>query len=175
MRVEWARDEIVKIILAALMPPNRLACEVSLATGWRIGDVLSLTTDSIRRAATNQGRISIQEAKTGKRSRRTLPKSLIDRLLAQAGTVYVFPGRLNGRCPRTRQAVYKDIRRVAAALRLGRHLGCHSMRKVYAVEQYHQAGGGKRGLDRVQALLNHSSEAITMIYALADELRTSVR
>jgi hypothetical protein len=49
------------------------------------------------------------------------------------------------------------------------------MRKVYAVEQYRQAGGGKRGLDRVQSLLNHSSEAITMIYALADELRTSVR
>ena len=50
------RDELAHI-LAALTPPNRLALEVSLATGLRIGDVLAPQTAKLahyRQGAENQ-------------------------------------------------------------------------------------------------------------------------
>ena len=39
----------------------------------------------------------------------------------------------------------------------------HSLRKVFAVEEYLDCGD----LLRVQKLLNHTSEAVTMLYAMA--------
>lgn len=168
MRADWTRESNVRLILAALTPANRLACEVSWATGWRIGDVLTLRTDALRKAARSDGRLSIQEAKTGKRSYRRLPKDMLARLLTQAGPVYVFSGRLDGMAHRSRQAVYKDIRRVAEALRLREHVSPHTMRKSYAVDEMRRGG-----LKRVQQLLNHSDEAVTMIYAMADAITRS--
>ena len=107
----------------------------------------------------------MQESKTGKRRVVRLTKDLKERCAAFSGSLYVFPGRLDGRKPRSRQAVWKDLKRVARLMRLDVNLTPHSMRKVYAVEQYHKDGD----LKRVQRLLNHSSEAVTMIYAMADE------
>ena len=160
MQAEYYFKREIEHILAALMPANRLALEVSLATGLRIGDVLSLKVEDVRR-----GRWTVQEAKTGKRKAVRLTKELQARCLALAGPVYVFSGRLDGMHPRTRQAVWKDLNRVAKVFRLKVNLTPHSMRKVYAVEQYHKS----RDLKRVQKLLNHSSEAVTMLYAMADE------
>ena len=88
------------------------------------------------------------------------------RILAQAGPIYAFPGRLDGKKHRTRQAVYRDVRRAAKAFRLQEHLSPHSLRKVYAVMQYRKTGS----MQRVQELLHHSDEAVTAIYALADVL-----
>ncbi|MGI5857482.1 MAG: tyrosine-type recombinase/integrase [Candidatus Merdivicinus sp.] len=160
MQAEYCFKREVEHILAALMPANRLACEVSLATGLRIGDVLRLKTEDVFKE-----RFSVQESKTGKRRVVRLTKDLKVRCAAFSGSLYVFPGRLDGRKPRSRQAVWKDLKRVARLMRLDVNLTPHSMRKVYAVEQYHKDGD----LKRVQRLLNHSSEAVTMIYAMADE------
>ena len=55
--------------------------------------------------------------------------------------------------------------RAAKAFRVQVHLAPHSLRKVYAVEAYRRSGGD---LAKVKRLLNHDSEAVTMIYALAD-------
>lgn len=162
MRADYVWREQLDHVFAALMPANRLACEVSLATGLRIGDVLALTREQVEK-----GRFTVQEAKTGKNKRVRLSVGLQERILAHAGHLYAFPGRLSGKEHRTRQAVYKDIRRAAKAFRLEEHLTPHSLRKVYAVEQYRRSGGD---LKRVQGLLNHSSEAVTAIYALADAL-----
>ena len=147
-------------LLAALTPENRLACEVSLATGLRIGDVLAIKTAAIG------PKMSVQEAKTGKRRTISLSRDLRDRMALQAGSVFVWPNRLDGRRHRTRQAVYKDLLRVRQIFRVKEQLSPHTCRKVYAVEQYHKTGD----LKRVQQLLNHSSEAVTQLYALADVL-----
>ena len=147
--------------MAALTPQNRLACEVSIATGLRIGDVLELTTEKVK-----QGRFTVREGKTGKVRRVRLSRDLQARILSKAGHVYAFEARTDGHKHRTRQAVYKDIRRAAKAFRLTEHVSPHSLRKVYAVDQYHKTGDIKR----VQGLLNHSTEAVTMIYAMADAL-----
>lgn len=157
------RSELTHI-LAALMPPNRLALEVSMSSGLRIGDVLQLRTDQLITAKNN--RISVREQKTGKLKRFRLPVELFDLCLTQCGKVFVFEHRLDYRRHRTRQAVYKDLRRACVLMRLKQHLSPHSARKAYAVAEYHKC----RDIKKVQKLLNHSDEAVTMIYAMADEL-----
>lgn len=159
MRSEWVPKGEFEHILSALTPENRLACEVSLATGLRIGDVLLLTPQKVRKQ-----RFTIQEQKTGKTRYIRLPKELVDRCLACAGAHYIFPHRINGRKPRTRQAVYKDLKRVAYLFGCKKNITPHSARKVYAVDEFEKTGD----LKKVQKLLNHSDEAVTMIYAMAN-------
>lgn len=161
MRSEWVPHETINHVLVALTQPNRLAIEVSLRHGMRIGDVLSM-----RREDVAKGSWTYKEEKTGKRRRIRLSELLQQRLLAQSGRVYIFEHRLDWKRHRTRQAVYKDIRRAAKAFRLEEHVSPHSARKIYAVDVYKRFGN----LKQVQKLLNHSDEAVTMIYALADRL-----
>lgn len=160
-RSEWVSNEIFGHILAALTEENRLAVITSLVTGLRIGDVLCLRSRELR-----QDRITVTEHKTLKRRTVRVPKKLRDQLLSIAGYIYVFEHRTDPRRHRTRQAVYKDIVRARKAFRISEHITPHSARKIYAVAEY------KKDCDirRVRKLLNHSDEAITMLYALADEL-----
>jgi integrase len=159
MRSEWKPKEEIEHILAALKPENRLACEISLFTGLRINDVLSLKTEQVRKQ-----RFTVREQKTGKTRTIRLPKDLFERSLSCAGQFYVFEHRLDGRKHRTRQAVYKDLKRASALFGVKEQISPHSLRKVFAVEEYLECGD----LVRVQKLLNHSSEAVTMLYAMAN-------
>lgn len=161
VRAEYIDRAMLEHVLAALMPANALAIEVSAHTGLRIGDVLSLRTAELRQ------RMSVREEKTGKRRRIYLPADLLDRLIAQAGRIWVFEGRTDYRRHRTRQAVWKDLRRAADAFRLAEHVSPHSARKLYAVEQYQESGGD---LGAVQRRLLHSDPAVTAVYAMADAL-----
>ena len=161
MRSEYMpRGEIVHI-LAALQPKNRLACEISLFTGLRINDVLALKTEQAQK-----GRFTVREEKTGKTRAVRLPADLQRRALNCAGQHFVFEGRLNGRKHRTRQAVFKDLRRVARMFGVREHISPHSLRKVFAVDEYKKYGD----LARVKKLLNHNEEAVTMLYAMADRI-----
>lgn len=163
MRSAYYPKKEIEHLLAALMPQNRLACEISLQTGLRINDVLSLRT-----AAVMQGeKFSIKEQKTGKVKRVRLSKDLLERCRNMSGNFYVFEHRLNSRKHRTRQAVYKDLKRIASIFRIKENVVPHSLRKVYAVEQYNKSGGN---IEKVRKLLNHSDEAVTIIYAMADVL-----
>jgi len=161
-RSEWAPPEQMEHVLAALTPENRLVAEVCMRTGLRVGDVLRLKTNQL------QGqRFTVQEQKTGKNRRIYLPKKLYETLLSQAGYIWVFPGRCDGKKHRTRQAVYKDIKRAAKAFRLPQNVTPHSMRKAWAVGEFARVGGD---LQRVQHMLNHSDPSITLLYVMADEL-----
>lgn len=163
MRSGYIVKEELNHVLSALMPANRLACEISLATGLRMGDVLLLRREQLQKGQ----RFTVREQKTGKTRRVFLPQTLHRRALSMAGSVYVFEGRLNGRKPRTRQAVYKDLMRAAGLFRLREHISPHTCRKVWAVNAYRESGGD---LEKVKKLLNHDSEAVTMLYALADQM-----
>lgn len=160
-RSEWASQDVMSHILAALTPENRLAITVSLLTGLRIGDVLNIRTRQL-----SAERLTVIEEKTLKRRTVRLPDKLREQLISYAGKIYVFPNRLDPRRHRTRQAVYKDIKRAAKAFRVKLNITPHSARKCYAVAEYRRDFNAAR----VQRLLNHSSEAVTMIYAIADEL-----
>jgi len=159
MRADWLPKGETLMILSALYPQNRLALEVSLATGLRINDVLALKTPQVQK-----GRFTVHEEKTGKTRLIRLPIELQKRCIECSGELYVFQNRLNGRKHRTRQAVFKDLKRCAKAFRVKENLTPHSMRKIYAVEQYAKDGN----LQRVKKLLNHSSEAVTLLYAMAN-------
>ena len=159
VRSEWKPKGEIVHILASLYPENRLACEISLITGLRINDVLALKTEQVK-----ERRFSVREEKTGKRKTIYLPKEIQDRCIACSGQHYVFEHRLNGLRHRTRQAVFKDLKRVANNFRVKENITPHSLRKIYAVEEYAKCGS----LKKVQKLLNHSDEAVTMLYAMAD-------
>lgn len=144
------------------MPQNQLILEVSLATGLRLSDVLALKTQNIKKQCT------IQEQKTGKKKRVYFPAELLERMLVQAGSIYVFEHRLDRRKHKTRQAVWKDLNRSMEYFRIPKKLvvSPHTCRKVYAVEMFKKNGDIKK----VQSLLNHSSEGVTAIYVMADIL-----
>lgn len=169
-RADWVDDEAMGHVLAALMPQNRLAVEVALATGLRISDVLEMKTDQLRNKngeLGNRNKITVRELKTGKNRRVYLPNELLHRMTRIAGRHYVFEGRLSPKKHRTRQAVAKDMQRARKILRTKKLVvSPHTARKIWAVEQT------KTGKDilKLQKMMNHSDPAITMIYAMADEI-----
>lgn len=157
MKTEYLLEREVALVLAALTPINRLVMRTALQTGLRLGDVLALTPDRLK------PHFWVTEQKTGKKRQVGLPEPLLSDLRENAGEYWVFPGR-NPRKHHTRQAVWKDVKRAAEAFRLPQNVGPHSARKVYAVELRKRYGD----MERVKRALNHSSEAVTMIYAMAD-------
>lgn len=157
MRTEYLLQEQVDLVLAALTEKNRLVIRTALVTGLRIGDVLALKPEQLKR------NFWVKEQKTGKSRQVGLPEPLLSDLKANAGTEWVFPGR-NPEKHHTRQAVWKDVKRAGRAFRLCQNIAPHSMRKVYAVELMKKYGD----IERVKRALNHSSEIVTMIYAMAD-------
>lgn len=157
MKTEYLLQREVDLVLSVLTDRNRLIMRTCIHTGLRIGDVLKLETAQLK------GHFWITETKTGKRRQVGLPEPLLSDLRKQAGEKWVFPGR-SGKKPQTRQAVWKDVKRAAKAFRLPQNVGPHSARKVYAVELLKEYGD----IERVKRALNHSSEAVTLIYAMAD-------
>ena len=157
MRTEYLLDREVNLILAALTPENRLVMRTALTTGLRIGDVLELKPHQLK------PHFWVTEQKTGKRRQVGLPEPLLSDLKKNAGKYWVFPGR-DPKKHRTRQAVWKDVKRAARAFRLKQNVAPHSARKVYAVDLLKKYGD----IDRVRRALNHGSETVTMIYAMAD-------
>lgn len=164
MTTEYLLRREMEHVLAALTPSNRLVCRVCLQTGLRVGDVVSLRTQDLKR------QFWIVEAKTKKRRRVNLPGELLDQIRAQAGEEWAFPGRKPG-THRTRQAVWADVKRAAKAFRIRQNVAPHSFRKVYAVELLRRCGDVKR----VQRALNHSDCATTMVYVMAAELLEAKR
>lgn len=165
MTTEYLLDKQVDMVLAALMPQNRLIFRTILRTGARISDVLALKTEDIKPS------FWYVEQKTGKHRRMGLGEDLSRQILEQAGNVWAFPGRDGKRSPeyerpKTRQAVWADINRAQKAFRLPQNVGTHSARKVYAVRLMDKYGDIKR----VRRALNHSSDSVTAIYAMADML-----
>lgn len=160
MKTEYLLNREVEHVLAALTPSNRLAVRVALHTGLRIGDVLSLETAQL------STRFYITEAKTGKRRLVGLPAPLLADLRKHAGKKWVFPKMGKPDEHRTRQAVFCDVKRAAKAFRLPQNVAPHSFRKVYAVNLLERYGD----IEKVRRALNHSSQTVTMIYAMADKL-----
>lgn len=162
IRADYIHEEAFSHILSALMPENRLALIVSLTTGLRIDDVLSL-----RRKDIVKQRFTIHEMKTGKARRVSISKELQEELLYISGRFYVFEHRTDPKKHRTRQAVYKDLKRACKLFRINDSLQIspHSARKIYAVGSFKRTAK----IETVQRLLNHSNEGVTMLYAMADE------
>ncbi len=162
MRTEYLLQREVERVLDLLTYENRLVMRVLLHTGIRISDALQLRPDQLK------PNFWITEQKTGKRRQIGLPEPLLSDLMDSSGDRWVFPGA-DPRKHRTRQAVWKDVKRAAAALRLTANAAPHSARKVYAVDLLRKYGD----LDRVRRALNHGGIEVTLIYAMADKQITA--
>lgn len=158
MRTEYLIDREVEQVLDLLTYENRLVMRTLLHTGLRISDVLAWKPEQLR------PNFWITEQKTGKRRQIGLPEPLLSDLRAAAGAEWVFPGADPSK-HRSRQAVWKDVKRAAAAMRLTANAAPHSARKVYAVKLLERYGD----IDRVRRALNHGGIEVTMIYAMADK------
>lgn len=158
MTAEYLLRREMDHVFAALTPANRLVCRVCVSTGLRVGDVVQLRTDQLK------PQFWIVEQKTGKRRRVNLAAPLLKDLREQAGRVWVFEGARGPDKHRTRQAVWRDVKRAARAFRLPQNVTVHSLRKVFAVDAL---GKAKGNVGKVQRALNHSDQATTMIYAMA--------
>lgn len=145
-------------MLGLLTYENRLVMRLLLHTGLRISDALALKPEQLK------PNFWVTEQKTGKRRQVGIPEPLLSDLKAAAGEHWVFPGADPWK-HRTRQAVWKDVKRAAAAGRLTQNVAPHSARKVYAVELLHRYGD----IDRVRRALNHGGVEVTLIYAMADQ------
>lgn len=159
MTTEYLYQQEVDRVLAALMPQNQLIVRVMLQTGMRLSDALNLKTDNLVTSGW------YTEHKTGKKRRYGISKPLLEAIQEQAGPVWAFPGRKEG-THKTRQAVWKDVKRAAKAFRLPQNVGAHSFRKVYAVKLLRKYGD----IEKVRKNLNHASTSVTAIYAMADLL-----
>lgn len=157
MRTEYLLQHEVDGVLALLTPANRLVMRAALVTGLRISDVLALTPDKLR------PHCWVKEQKTGKSRQIGLPEPLLSDLRKASGKIWVFPGR-DPKKHRSRQGVWLDVKRAAKALRLPQNVAPHSARKVFAVDLMAKYGD----IARVKRALNHSSESVTLIYAMAD-------
>lgn len=139
---------------------NALALRVSLETGARIGDVLSLREENL------QGRtLRYTAAKTGKPDRKVISADLAGKLRRNAVNGFFFPGR-NGDKPKTRQAVWKDVKRAAVMAGISpAGLSPYFARKDYAVEVFRE-----KGFAAAQEALQHDRADTTMLYCFADLL-----
>lgn len=158
MTTEYLLQREVDNILSILTTGNALVMRVALHTGLRVGDVLNLKTEQLCH------RFWITESKTGKRRQIGLPQPLLNDLKNSAGEFWVFPGK-NPKKHRTRQAVWKDVKRAAHAFRIPQNVAPHSARKIFAVDLLKKYGN----IEKVSRALNHSSLSVTLIYALADQ------
>lgn len=160
MKTDYLLHREVEHVLAALTPVNRVIMRVCMHTGLRVGDVLALRTAQIA------PRFWVTEQKTGKRRMVGLPAGLLADMRKIAGEIWVFESPRDPKKHRSRQGVWKDVKRAARAFRLPQNVAPHSARKVYAVDLLAKYGD----IERVQRALNHSNPAVTMIYAMADKL-----
>ena len=168
MRSDYISPENFEKLALHLQPANLLACAISSKTGLRIDDVLSLRIEKLKPV------LSVVEIKTGKRRRVFLNKKLMQSIKIFCGDReqgFIFPHRLDKNKHRTRQAVFKDIRKQAEFLGLDFHVSPHSFRKVYAVNLYKRT----KSLTRVQSILGHKKMETTLIYALADVIKSTVQ
>jgi integrase len=160
--VEYLLEEQVEKVLSLLTPVNRVVMRVALHTGLRISDVLSLKKSDIDKGQ----QFWITESKTGKRKRIALTADLLRDMQSVCGSFWVFENRTDRAKHRSRQAVWRDVKRAERALRLPQNIGTHSARKVYAVRLMEEYGS----IPKVQKALNHDRDSTTMIYAMADTL-----
>ena len=159
MKSDFLQNETYKFIYSAMRYDNALIMRTCLETGLRVGDVVSLPREAL------QGNtIYYTASKTGKPGKAHISADLALRLRRDYGR-WLFPSPHDLSKHRTRQAVWRDMRKACAHLGLTEHATPHSARKTFAVDLYH-----KQGLPAVQKALQHDRIDTTMIYAFSDVL-----
>lgn len=161
-RSEYLPPELWEQLYNIMQRANVNVMRVAIETGLRIDDVLSLRTAQLRAAQKRRNVLDYTAKKTGKNGKTRLTAELMRELMSGAGETWVFPGRSSGK-HRTRQTVYKDVKKAAKTLGVTGQISPHSARKTFAVELRKKAG-----VAEVQKQLQHTNAETTNLYAFAD-------
>lgn len=130
-----------------------------MSTGLRIGDAVSIETKKLC-----SQRLTIKEQKTGKSRRIYINKRLLNLLITQAGSRYVFESPNDCNKHITRQAVWADVKKASRLLGIDKNISPHTFRKIYAVKLLKRY----RDVKRVQKIIGHDSIALTVMYATSN-------
>lgn len=157
MKSRYVEKEDIKKLREVSREEAFLPLLLSLETGLRVGDVVSLKVSSLR----SDG-IHYTAQKTKKSGVAKISFELRKRLNKKGK--WLFPSPYKKGAHITRQAVWHRIK--SAGKRAGLDLdglSPHTMRKVFAVELYRE-----KGFKAVQEALQHNNSATTEIYSFAD-------
>lgn len=166
MKTDYLPAAEYEKLFELMQPENVLPLRCSLETGLRIGDVLALKRSNLTQKSR---KITYKAQKTGKKGTCYITDELMKKILLHSGQEYLFEGRSPGK-PRTRQAVYTDLKKAAEKLHIDLNVAPHSCRKTFAVEDLKKKGS----LAAVQEDLQHTNKVVTMLYAYADKARFTV-
>lgn len=162
LRTDYIDKSVLRELCSRMGYENSLVILLSLETGLRVSDCLSLKADDLK-----DNIIFFTASKTGKSGKKKISSDLAKRLRKISGKEWIFEGR-SGDKPRTRQAVFIDLKRAVRVLGINENVAPHSARKIYAVELYRRLG-----LNAVQDELQHDNPSTTVLYALSDKLSDS--
>lgn len=161
MKSDFVEQAIFEKIFPYMTPENVRAVSLSLQTGLRIGDVVSLKRHQLNKK-TRILRFIAQ--KTGKNGTCELSLAMVDMLCKNSGKVYLFEGK-DVNHHRTRQAVWTDVKKACKRAGVdGVNVTPHSARKNYAVNLYRRSGS----ISEVQASLQHNNAELSRYYATSD-------
>lgn len=160
MRTDYLNPQLYNKLYSVMTYQNVLALRVSLETGLRIDDVLSLRSEQLK-----SRKLEGFAKKTEKKYKKTISKDLFERLNSIKGKNYVFPKRSKPNEHRTRQAVWANMKKAAKVCGVELNAAPHSARKTYAVELFKDGG-----LNTVQRELQHDRVTTTMLYAFSNLL-----
>ena len=134
---------------------------VAIQTGLRIGDVIKARWEDL-----DGDTLHFRAQKTGKKGEARLTWQTVAALRRRrkGSSVWLFPSPRDPDKHITRQALWYRIKRTARKARVPLDgVRPHSLRKVYAVREYHA-----HGLGAVSAALQHENMETTELYALSD-------
>lgn len=146
-------------------PNDRIATILVLQAnlGCRIGDIMSLTTNSIVKDG-NIHRLNITEEKTGKNRYFIVAEPIVKFIEDFCRYNGVTDGPLFQHGPQkkplTTDAVWKQLQPVTQYLGY-RNVSTHSFRKKFALDLYDRSG---HDIDLVRIALQHSSVTTTQVY-----------
>lgn len=155
--VKWEKaDKVSKVLLESFKPRERdlgLAIAIGIRTGLRKGDLLSLRDTNL----TKDG-IKGKASKTGKEYIHALPAWLIEEIKK---TMYLgsFYSRNYSHIWLNRSIQRVFPKEYAQALKEGKTLGAHSLRKAFGLRLY-----DARGVNAARQGLQHTDTATTARY-----------
>lgn len=138
---------------------NVLALRVSLETGLRIGDVVSLPASALV-----GNKLTYTAQKTGKTGVCSLSVDLARTLRKITGNRFIFESE--SKCGhRTRQTVWRDVKKAAQLAGVTGNVAPHSARKTHAVQTFKT-----RGFSAAQRELQHDNPSTTMLYVFSQAI-----
>lgn len=161
MKSRFLEQSEIKSLEMVLGAEAFLPLLVSLETGLRIGDVVALKRNAVKKDGIHYQAMKTKKRGIAKISAKTRKKLLENGLNCEK---WLFPSPYKAGKHITRQAVWQRLKKAGKSCGVDLEgLSPHSLRKVFAVELYRE-----KGFQAVKEALQHNYSATTEIYTFAD-------